>query len=458
MFANHLSRLLLLLAFGLLTGSSTLVDSVRMQSADQTPRGIAQAMRDAAWELRDSHPGKALQLMDHAQHLLEEMKGKKHWGQLAQIYNSKAVINRNLGNYPAALKLNQKSLKIAQEVKDTIQMGYACNDIAGIFNLQKDYTNALEFATKSEELFNNINYLEGYAYALHTKARIYDNIYNYQEALKYYQKALEIRINLGNIKQIASSYNNLGKAFFDLGNYEEAKLYHEKALHLADSTDNQLGVASSMMHVSKVHLQALEKEKAIVLLDSALTIVKKQKARLLEQQIYDQLALAYAEMGDYKKAYDYHRKGEDLQDGLFSKKVDQKIKSLHESFEIEMKERYAQQLKMEKSRKDQLQFTAIALIIIALFFQTFILTRTKISNRVLEYSVFFSFLLFFEFMLVLTDPLIEDYVNEGPLIKLAFNSALALIILPMHGYLETWLKGQLLTQREKRLQQEGETS
>jgi hypothetical protein len=48
---------------------------------------------------------------------------------------------------------------------------------------------------------------------------------------------------------------------------------------------------------------------------------------------------------------------------------------------------------------------------------------------------------------------VAQFSEEQPILKLFFNSGLALFIFPMHSYLEGWLKTRLLVQRERKLGQ-----
>ncbi|MFH1320425.1 MAG: hypothetical protein ABII90_07220 [Bacteroidota bacterium] len=58
--------------------------------------------------------------------------------------------------------------------------------------------------------------------------------------------------------------------------------------------------------------------------------------------------------------------------------------------------------------------------------------------------IFFTFLLFFEFTLVLSDPYIERFSAGAPAIKLAFNAILAAMIFPLHSFFEGKLKERIM--------------
>ena len=79
---------------------------------------------------------------------------------------------------------------------------------------------------------------------------------------------------------------------------------------------------------------------------------------------------------------------------------------------------------------------ALALGIVAL-------GRVNIPTRVAEGLIFFTFLLFFEFLLVLLDPQIETYSGGEPAYKLLFNAVLAGLIFPLHSFFESKLKNRI---------------
>ncbi|MBL4624779.1 MAG: hypothetical protein JKY42_06530 [Flavobacteriales bacterium] len=66
------------------------------------------------------------------------------------------------------------------------------------------------------------------------------------------------------------------------------------------------------------------------------------------------------------------------------------------------------------------------------------------SEGVAEGLIFFTFLLFFEFCLVLLDPFIDEWSSGERLYKLLFNGVLAAAIFPLHAFFEATLKKTLI--------------
>jgi len=93
-----------------------------------------------------------------------------------------------------------------------------------------------------------------------------------------------------------------------------------------------------------------------------------------------------------------------------------------------------------------LQYSGILIFLVLLGAGLLALGRLAIPIRLAEGMIFFTFLLLFEFTLVLLDPYIEQYSSGAPAIKLGFNAVLAGLIFPLHSFFESKLKSRLAKQ------------
>ena len=67
----------------------------------------------------------------------------------------------------------------------------------------------------------------------------------------------------------------------------------------------------------------------------------------------------------------------------------------------------------------------------------------KVTPTVAKSVTFFAFLLFFEFLIVLLDPIINKYSGGEPAYSLLINAAIAACIFPIHALFERVLIKQL---------------
>ncbi|MBN4066150.1 hypothetical protein JYT51_02345, partial [Candidatus Amoebophilus asiaticus] len=78
----------------------------------------------------------------------------------------------------------------------------------------------------------------------------------------------------------------------------------------------------------------------------------------------------------------------------------------------------------------------------------------KNLRQISEGLIFISFLLFFEFILILADPYIELYSGGAPVYKLAFNAVIAALIFPLHQFFEGRMKKRIAKTEKLRLRKQ----
>jgi hypothetical protein len=95
-------------------------------------------------------------------------------------------------------------------------------------------------------------------------------------------------------------------------------------------------------------------------------------------------------------------------------------------------------------RRNNLQYSLIFLGILVMFGIVLSLGFIKVSPNIAGGLIFFAFLILFEFVLVFTEPYLEQYTNGEPMYNLLANSVLALLIFPVHSILERLLKKRIV--------------
>lgn len=156
-------------------------------------------------------------------------------------------------------------------------------------------------------------------------------------------------------------------------------------------------------------------------------------------------------LGNWKSAFEYHKLYKQYSDSLHNEekskefgRIESRYQFEKEAEETKRKEQEAQRIAQEATeRRDNLQYLSIFGGIIALFGVLAFLGRFQIPVRVLNIVLFASLLIVFEFLLILFDPILDQYTGGIPIQKLVFNSLIALGFAPLHGFLEQRLRKRL---------------
>ena len=158
------------------------------------------------------------------------------------------------------------------------------------------------------------------------------------------------------------------------------------------------------------------------------------------------------EEGDYEKALNMYELHIIMRDSINNEKTQKATIRQQTKYEFEKAQLIKEQEEKEvarlaaevTSRRDNLQYSIILIAILVLFGGVLSLGFVKVSLRMAEGIIFFSFLILFEFLLVLADPYIEQWSSGAPGFKLLFNAGIAALIFPAHAFFEARLKRRLV--------------
>ena len=372
------------------------------------------------------------------------------------------------GNYPEALKNFFTSLKVSEENNFKRFIASALGNIGSVYQIQGDYPKALKHYFEALKINNELGLKTGMAAGLSNIGIVYRIQGDYPKALKYYFEALEIDKELGRKSGMAFRFGNIGGIYRIQGDYPKALKYFFEALEIDKELGNKSGITRHLGNIGSLYTEQKKYKEAEEYLLQALAIDTTIGYLLHTENTHEQLATLYTQTQNYPLALKHYKQYTITKDSLFNEEKSKDIGRLEQTHEFEIaemermkqEEEQARTLAEQTERRNQLQYSGIVLVLVGLFIGIFIFARRfrKIKEyktfqkytKIVEAALFISFLIFFEFILVVLDPYIDQITGGAPLWKLGFNALLAGIIFPIHSLFETKLKGQVIkTERKK---------
>lgn len=243
-----------------------------------------------------------------------------------------------MGDYNRALYYQQKALNIKEKIKDTAQIAISLNNIANIYDDLKNYRKALDYYKKSIALMYSSNYEKGIASLLNNIGLMFSNLQQYDSAIYYFEKSYIANKNLNNYEGLGMVFTNLAGIYFEEGKYAKCIEYDTKALEVRQKTNDQFQIASSLNNLGNDYCRNNEADKAIDFHMKALAIGQAIGAKELIKFAYDGLSESYLSLGNYKQAYIYSDKFNDIKDSIFNEESAKSLNELSVRFETEKKE------------------------------------------------------------------------------------------------------------------------
>ncbi|NQU35633.1 MAG: tetratricopeptide repeat protein, partial [Bacteroidetes bacterium] len=294
------------------------------------------------------------------------------------------------GEFDSSLKHFLVALTNAQLKHDSVNLMYVNLNIGTLYQRMGKYDEALGSYLKSLAISQLINNTKGMALA-YSIGIIYKERGDYQTALHYYTMAIPACKKLGELDDLANIYSNMSNVYMLMKRFDDATNILRKSIAVSDSAGNQrqLGIAYANMGKTKELMH--QYDSATYYLNLSLDIFKKSGFLNLESIVLRMISEAYEARGDYKNAFNYHKKHTTIADSIHSEKVEKQIAELRLKYETENKETENNLLKkdieFEKGKSYYLLVITIILLlsgIISLFLFYFIRKNTITKKQLAE--------------------------------------------------------------------------
>jgi tetratricopeptide (TPR) repeat protein len=375
----------------------------------------------------------------------EKYKNKKG---LMSSYNNIGVVYRDQGDYPKALDYFFRAIRFAQELDNKNAIATILNNVGNIYHSEKDYIDAIKAysngLTMAEEAGNknlagNLMMNMGSSYLQKKDNKI---------ALELFLKALKLNEEVQNQFAIAANMICIANAYHAEEKPDSAFTWYSKALVVNKAIDNKNGIAVCLGNLGIHYFHKGKHKEAETHLLAALDISKKIEATDLIMNETEGLSELYSATKQFDLAYKYHVEYMAAKDSLFNHEKSKEIGRLEAKHETEleaMKVQEAYKAKIAKqNRRNLLQYNGIVVLLLIIGLLVGVLGFVKVKPWQASAITFFAFLLFFEFLLVLLDPYVDQFSNGEPAYKLVLNAGIAACIFPIHAFFERRLKKRLV--------------
>jgi serine phosphatase RsbU (regulator of sigma subunit) len=307
---------------------------------DSTRAGL---LNEIAVSFQDENDYVAIKEANRA--LTYALKSKNRSQECLSLYHIGASYT-NTNRFSDALKYYFKSLKVAEEINSEKMILQNFNQIGIIYSYQKNSKQAYKYFRKFLDLAlkgdNKSNIARGYnniGISLKNEGELEEAILNYKNALNLFK---ELEFNRGMI----SCLSNIGVGMMELNKLDSAAYYYQLASEIAISEKDTFSMAITYINVGELYLKQDKLQKAIE--NYSIAVDLSQKLRMLQQlrDANEGMYKCYEKLGNYEKAFIYHRDYMILRDSITMDEANGKLNLAEQNYE---------ELKLEKLREQREQ-------------------------------------------------------------------------------------------------------
>jgi len=257
-------------------------------------------------------------------------------------------------NYPEALTNYLRSdsiLNVHDQVEPTLAA--ILSNIGSIYNELQDFDKAEDYFNKSQETYRKLDHDEGVMHINIMMGMLESNRLNHNKAIELFETALEFYTRIHNEREMANIVSRIAISQTELKKYEEAKVNYLKAIDLATKTKSTYEEVNSYAGLGKVYRNLHQPDLAINNLTKALELYDELHMDLGKPAVIQELAMAYSEKGDYKKAFLTSQKYLSLKDSLDKANNAGFVQELETKYQTEKKENEIALLTAQNQLKEQ---------------------------------------------------------------------------------------------------------
>ena len=203
-------------------------------------------------------------------------------------------------------------------------------------------------------------------------------------ALSYYKEALLINKET---TDYAHNLTMIGKEEFKLGNTEKAIEHLNLAYETAKNSDLSLDEVQILLALGDLHQQK-DLSKALKAYQEGEVLALNMETNEELRDIYKGMSQTYESKGEFKNAYDYHKKYLAQKDLVFNIETDDKIRGLQFDFDLEKKEDQIGLLEKEseiqqlnEKRQRVIIYASIIALVLILLLAISLYRRYKFVNK-----------------------------------------------------------------------------
>ncbi len=238
------------------------------------------------------------------------------------------------GNYPKAVERCLEGLKIAEQNKLYIWQARFSGKIGASYQNMEDSDQAIKWLRRSIELYKK-HYPSQLSKPLGNLGGHYINIEQYDSALVYLNQALDLKRKSGDRESLALTMGNIASCYIQLKQYAKAEKMLREAYAIRKEFNDQYGTTKMLMDFSWLYGEQKDYHKSIVYADSARQIAIALNFSEFHNQASAQMAVMYAKLGNYKKAYEYHMETFDTWKDIYEQMATENLNDLRTAYETD---------------------------------------------------------------------------------------------------------------------------
>lgn len=256
------------------------------------------------------------------------------------------------GEIDRALNYYIDALKIYEQIKDSLFVGIALNNIAACYQFREKPKETITYYENALNIFRKIKSEQWIANVSYNLSTQFINQKNFKKATQYSNLALYSFRKLKDKYSEGLAYTQLGTINSDQGFYTTSIPYFVKSNQLISLEEDPTAVGINYENLGTAFIftgKYADAEKTLLL---AKDIFKKHESLEHLTKTLKVIKELYHRWGKYEQAFEYSEEFQAMNDSLFNAKKDERLLETIKKYDLDKKEQQISLLQTQNELKD----------------------------------------------------------------------------------------------------------
>jgi tetratricopeptide (TPR) repeat protein len=283
--------------------------------------------------------------------------------QFTQVHSglllNKGNCDESLGNYVEALEDFLGSIRLKEQLKDSLGIAKCLNNIAQVYSRQSKNEQALIYFRKSLAMKIALGDSGSIAKTFNNMGVIFNGLNQYDSALKYMNLARDFYTLKGSEGDVARSLGNIGWTYDLMGAKDTALSYYLQSLSILRDRGDVYDITVTKINIGSLYLETGRLNEAEKFLNEGLKDGLEMESKEDIKEAYKYLALLYEKQGRFKEAFRVQQLYQSVSDSILNEEKAAVLAELMVKYEsskkdeankLLMKENEIQSILLERNR------------------------------------------------------------------------------------------------------------
>lgn len=304
-----------------------------------------------------------------------------------RVWNNRALIESDLGNYSAALALLFKSMDAYGA--DTVNPSFVdlYNNIGTVYGASGDYDLAIHYFDKHFKLANVLGLEEEYGFYHGNVGYVYYIMGQIERSIPYLQEGKAAFAKHGQFEEELHLNTLLASNYIALGQLEEAGRLLQGSLETAENMQQWEVYVETAISLFEFHIAEGDERTAFAAMERGLEKVHVTNTDRLQLKMFDKLVDYYRAAGDFRNAFTYLRRKISVQDSLTDASKNELMREFSVKYEADRKNDQIARLRLmnaEERRIKAIYFIGLVLLVAILLLIFLLLRRISTQKQAME--------------------------------------------------------------------------